>query len=43
MTGDLEFRVPMNVAALSAARNGHFNVYFSTSLFEYGPMVIPYG
>ena len=41
--GDLEFRVPLNLAALSAARNGHFNVYFSTSLFEYGPMVIPYG
>jgi hypothetical protein len=41
--GDLEFRVPLNVAALSAARTGHFNVYFSTSLFEYGPMVIPYG
>ena len=39
----LEFRVPLNVASLSAARNGHFNVYFSTSLFEYGPMVIPYG
>ena len=41
--GDVEFHVPLNVASLSASRNGHFNVYFSTSLFEYGPLVIPYG
>ena len=41
--GDLEFHVPLNVASLSAAQNGHFNVYFSTPLFEYGPLVIPYG
>jgi hypothetical protein len=41
--GTLEFKVPLNVASLSAVRSGHFNVYFSTSLFEYGPVVIPYG
>ena len=41
--GNFEFNVPLSVASLSAARNGHFNVYFSTPLFEYGPLVIPYG
>jgi len=41
--GDLEFHVPLNTASLSAAQNGHFNVYFSTPLFEHGPLVIPYG
>jgi hypothetical protein len=41
--GTLEFKVPLNVASSSAAQSGHFNVYFSTSLFEYGPVVIPYG
>ena len=41
--GNLEFHVPVNAASLSAAHNGHFNVYFSTPLFEYGPLVIPYG
>jgi hypothetical protein len=40
---DLKFYVPLNVASLSAARSGHFNVYFSTPFFEYGPLVIPYG
>jgi hypothetical protein len=41
--GDVEFHVPLNMASLSASRNGHFEVYFSTALFEYGPLVIPYG
>jgi hypothetical protein len=41
--GNLEFHVPLNTASLSAAQSGHFNVYFSTSFFEYGPLVIPYG
>jgi hypothetical protein len=41
--GILEFRIPMGSGTLSANQRGHFNVYFSTSLFEYGPLVIPYG
>jgi hypothetical protein len=41
--GNLEFQVPLNAASLSTAQSGHFNVYFSTPLFEYGPLVIPYG
>ena len=41
--GSLEFRVPLSVASSAAVRSGHFNVYFSTQLFEYGPVVIPYG
>jgi hypothetical protein len=41
--GNLEFRVPLNIASLSAAQSGHFKVFFSTSFFEYGPLVIPYG
>jgi hypothetical protein len=40
--GNLEFHVPLSTASSSAAHNGHFNVYFSTPLFEYGPLVIPY-
>ncbi len=40
--GNLEFYVSLNTTSLSAAQNGHFNVYFSTPLFEYGPLVIPY-
>lgn len=38
----LEFNVPLNVVS-SAQRGGYFEVYFSTSMFEYGPLVIPYG
>jgi hypothetical protein len=34
----LEFVVPF-----SGERSGYFEVYFSTELFEYGPMVIPFG
>lgn len=40
---NLEFGVPLNIASSSATRSGHFNVFFSTSLFEYGLSVIPYG
>ena len=41
--GNVEFHVSLNAVSLSAARSGYFNVYFSTLLFEYGPLVIPYG
>jgi hypothetical protein len=41
--GNAEFYVPLNTASLSTAQNGHLNVYFDTGLFEYGPLVIPYG
>jgi hypothetical protein len=34
----LEFIVPF-----SGEPSGHFEVCFSTELFEYGPMVIPFG
>jgi hypothetical protein len=40
---DLDFIVSLDSASPTALRGGHFNVYFSTSLFEYGPLVIPYG
>ena len=35
---ELEFIVPFSVE-----RSGYFEAYFSTELFEYGPMVIPFG
>ena len=41
--GNVEFNVPLSATSLSAAQTGHFNVYFNTGLFEYGPLVIPYG
>jgi hypothetical protein len=41
--GDMEFYVPLSSVPLSAARSGHFNVYFSTPFIEYGPLVIPFG
>lgn len=37
--GSLELYIPANVAT----RNGHFEVYFATSLFNNGPLVVPYG
>jgi hypothetical protein len=40
---NMEFHVPLDSASLSAAQNGHFNVYFDIGFFEYGPLVIPYG
>jgi hypothetical protein len=39
----LEFYVPLSAASSSAVRSGHFSVYFSSSLFEYGPLVTSYG
>jgi hypothetical protein len=39
----LEFHVPLIATSLPTARSGHYNVYFSTSFLEYGPLVIPYG
>ncbi len=39
----LEFIVPLDSALATAVQGGHFNVYFSTGVFEYGPLVIPYG
>jgi hypothetical protein len=39
----LEFVVPLDSALATAVQGGHFNVYFSTGLFDYGPLVIPYG
>ncbi|MBK5133196.1 hypothetical protein JJE00_02050, partial [Candidatus Bathyarchaeota archaeon] len=38
----LEFIVPITERALTDIQNGHFNIYFSTLLFEHGPLVIPY-
>jgi hypothetical protein len=40
--GKLGFSIPLSAAASNANLNGHFEVYFSTPMFEYGPMVIPY-
>ena len=39
----LELNVPIDAASSSAQLRGHFNVYFSTSMIKYGPLVIPYG
>lgn len=41
--GSVAFYVPLTTASLSVAKNGHFDVYFDTGFFEYGPLVIPYG
>ena len=41
--GVITFNVPLNTPSLSTVRNGHFDVYFNTGVFEYGPLVIPYG
>jgi hypothetical protein len=41
--GSLDFCVPLSSASLSPIQGGYFDVYFSTSLFEYGPVVMPYG
>ena len=39
---DVEFQIGANSESL-LNQNGHFNIYFSTALFEYGPLAIPYG
>jgi len=41
--GNLEFSIPLTPAVSSTNLSGHFDVYFSTPMFEYGPKVIPYG
>ena len=41
--GTMGFQVPLSTSSLAAAQSGHFNVYFDTGFFEYGPLVIPYG
>ncbi len=38
----LEFILPISESTLTNLENGHLNVYFSTLLFESGPLVIPY-
>ena len=38
----LELIVPITENGLTDIQNGHFNLFFSTLLFEYGPLVIPY-
>jgi hypothetical protein len=35
--------VELYVSAVEISESGHFEVYFLTSLFNYGPLVIPYG
>ncbi len=39
----MEFSVPLTAVSSLAQESGYFEVYFSTSMFEYGPLVIPYG
>jgi hypothetical protein len=39
----IAFSVPFDATAPPPSLSGHFNVYFSTAMFEYGPLVIPYG
>jgi hypothetical protein len=40
--GSLNFPLPAS-AASAASLSGHFEVYFSTNMFDYGPVVFPYG
>jgi hypothetical protein len=37
--GSLEFFIP----ATGSTRDGHFEVFFATPFFNYGPLVVPYG
>jgi hypothetical protein len=37
--GKIDLYVPLE----SASRSGHFEVFFETSVFNYGPLVIPFG
>jgi hypothetical protein len=39
---NIELFVPINDNSLNSIQNGNFNIYFSTLIFEHGPMVIPY-
>ncbi len=38
---NFEFNFPLKPNSSSQTKGGHFEVYFSTELFEYGPLVIP--
>jgi hypothetical protein len=40
---DIELFVSIDDSSLNSIQNGHFNIYFSNLIFEYGPLVIPYG
>ncbi len=42
-SGNVYFSVPIASVPPSSNPSGTFEVYFSTSMFDYGPMVIPYG
>ncbi len=42
-SGNVYFSVPTASVPLSSNPSGTFEVYFSTSVFDYGPAVIPYG
>ena len=39
--GNLSFSIPTTSPMLNATVSGFFEVYFSTPMFEYGPLVIP--
>ena len=41
--GNLEFAIPLAAPVSTSSLSGHFEVRFSTPMFEYGPVVIPYG
>ena len=41
--GNLEGSIPLTSAVSITSLSGHFEVYLSTPMFEYGPLVIPYG
>jgi hypothetical protein len=41
--GNLKFIIPVTAAASTSTLSGHLEVYFFTLMFEYGPVVIPYG
>jgi hypothetical protein len=42
-SGNLAFSIPVTSAISSTNLKGHFEVHFSTPMFEYEPLVIPYG
>jgi len=41
-TGKLVFLLPADSASQSSFTEGHAELFFSTSVFEYGPVVIPH-
>ncbi len=40
---NIELFLPIDDSSINSVENGYFHVYFSTLLFEHGPLVIPYG